>query len=78
MILIPPERLDGGLLVALIEEFVLQEGTDYGEYESALANKVKLVQGQIARGDVLITFDEESESCTLMTKGEYQRSSSTG
>ena len=73
MILIPPDRLDTDLLVALIEEFILQEGTDYGEHESALASKVKQVRGQIDKGDVLITYDEESETCNLMTKGEYKR-----
>ncbi len=73
MILIPPDRLDTDLLVALIEVFILQEGTDYGEHESALANKVKQVRGQIDKGDVLITYDQESETCNLMTKNEYQR-----
>jgi uncharacterized protein YheU (UPF0270 family) len=73
VILIPPDRLDTDLLVALIEEFILQEGTDYGVHESALANKVSQVRRQIDKGDVLITYDEESESCNLMTKGEYKR-----
>ena len=73
MIIIPPDRLDADLLEALIETFILQEGTDYGEYEAALTSKVKQVRGQIDKGDVVITYDEESETCNLMTKGEYSR-----
>lgn len=73
MILIPPDRLDAELLAALIEEFILQEGTDYGEHEATLASKVAQVRGQIVKGDALITYDEESETFNLITKGEYKR-----
>ncbi|PCH51242.1 MAG: hypothetical protein COC20_05875 [Cellvibrionales bacterium] len=73
MIVIPADRLGADVLTALIEEFVLQEGTDYGQHETGLANKVKQVRAQIDKGDVLITFDDETESCNLMTKLEYKR-----
>lgn len=73
MIEIPADRLGAEVLTALIEEFVLQEGTDYGRQETDLASKVKQVRGQIDKGDVLITYDEDAESCNLMTKHEYKR-----
>jgi uncharacterized protein len=73
MIVIPADRLAVEVLDALIEEFVLQEGTDYGRHETELASKVRQVRGQIDKGDVMITYDEETESCNLMTKHEYNR-----
>ena len=73
MIEIPADRLGAEVLTALIEEFVLQEGTDYGRQETDLASKVKQVRGQIEKGDVMITYEEETESCNLMTKHAYKR-----
>ena len=40
MIEIPPERLPEGTLVAVIEEYILREGTDYGNQEVSLDNKI--------------------------------------
>ena len=73
MIVIPPGRLDGDTLTALIEEFILQEGTDYGDQEASLTSKVAQVRRQIDKQEVLITFDEQSERCNLLTRHEFQR-----
>jgi uncharacterized protein YheU (UPF0270 family) len=40
-----------------LKEFILREGTDYGAQEAGMDNKVAQVHRQLARGDVLITFD---------------------
>ena len=42
-----PETLDN-----LIESFVLREGTDYGEQERSLEQKVSDVKRQLKSGDV--------------------------
>ncbi len=73
MLLIPSDRLDAEVLTALIEAFILQEGTDYGQRETDLLSKVTQVRGQIDKGKVLITYDEETETCTLMTRQKYQQ-----
>tara|TARA_B110000003_G_scaffold137342_1_gene139096 strand:+ start:1500 stop:1766 length:267 start_codon:yes stop_codon:yes gene_type:complete len=70
---IPAERLPSKTLSAVIEEFILREGTDYGVQEISLQSKIKQVQGQLARGDVLITFDPITESCTLLTRYQFAR-----
>lgn len=72
MIPIPPERLADQILTALIEDFVTREGTDYGFNEVELATKVSQVRKQIDRGLVVIVFDEESESCNLLARQEYE------
>lgn len=73
MMLIPPDRLGADTLTALIEEFILQEGTDYGRHETELASKAEQVRRQIDNGYVVISYDEQTESCNLLTKREYQR-----
>jgi hypothetical protein len=67
--IIPPEALSADALVGLISEFVLREGTEYGTTEVSLETKVAQVRRQIDDGDVVIVFDEATESCDLITKG---------
>ena len=63
---VPPADLSGEALRALVEEFVTRDGTDYGAVERSLEDKVAAVLRQIARGDVRIVFDPESETTTLV------------
>ncbi len=73
MIQIPPDRLPAETLQAVIEAFVVREGTDYGDSEISFAAKVNQVSEQVKRGDVVICFDPATESCTLITRTEYSR-----
>jgi hypothetical protein len=68
MLKIPWNELSAEGLHGLIEEFINREGTDYGEREYSLAEKVEQVTAQIKRGEVLIVFDEELETCNLLPK----------
>jgi uncharacterized protein YheU (UPF0270 family) len=63
---IPWNQLSAQVLHGLIEEFITREGTDYGEREFSLTEKVDQVKTQIKRGDVVIVFDEKSETCNLL------------
>ncbi len=65
---IPMERLSPDALEGLIEEFVTRDGTDYGERESTLEEKKSAVRRQLERGEVLIVFDPDSESCNLISR----------
>lgn len=65
---ISAELLSADILKAVIEEFVLREGTNYGDVDYSLEHKVKQVQDQIKKGDVKIVFDPNTESVTLMTR----------
>ena len=73
MIEVPAERLSAVILHAVIEEFILREGTDYGSYEVSLEDKIDQVRGQLNRGEVLITFDPATENCNLLTRNQFQR-----
>lgn len=65
---IPYSALSTDVLTAIIEEFVLREGTDYGDGEWSLAEKVAEVRRMLTTGGAAIFFDEESESCNVMLK----------
>ena len=65
---IPPSALSEDLLRAIIEEFVSRDGTDYGLIELSLEEKVQNVLGQINRQDVIIQFDQRTESVNLVQK----------
>jgi len=65
---IPPSSLSEGLLQAIIEEFVSRDGTDYGLIELSLDEKVQNVMGQLHRQEVIIQFDQRTESVNIVEK----------
>ena len=66
--IIPYQQISPEALQGLIEEFITREGTDYGEVEFSLAQKVKQVEQQLARGEIVIAFDVSTESVSILTK----------
>jgi uncharacterized protein YheU (UPF0270 family) len=56
-----PEALRG-----VLESFVLREGTDYGEREYSLEQKVGHVLRQLERGEARIVFDPNTESVQIV------------
>jgi uncharacterized protein len=63
---VAPDDLEPGTLRAVIESFVLREGTDYGEHETSLEAKVAQVLTQLRRGEAHITFDPATESVNVV------------
>ena len=66
--IIPVDAVDSDTLQSLVESFVLREGTDYGEVEVSLQDKVDDVIEQLRNGDVVIEYSEEHESVTIIQK----------
>jgi uncharacterized protein YheU (UPF0270 family) len=67
--IIPHTSLKADTLAGIVEEFVLREGTEYGAKEFSLEAKVAQVYKQLEKGDVVVLFDAESETCDIVTKG---------
>ncbi len=65
---VSPEALRG-----LVESFVLREGTDYGEREYSLEQKVGHVMLQLERGEAQVVFDPQTESVTIVIVPANQR-----
>jgi uncharacterized protein len=64
-VVVPYTELAADLLHAVVESFVLREGTDYGEKEFSLEDKVAHVIGQLRRGEARIVFDPETETVSI-------------
>lgn len=69
--IIPWKELDPDTLNNLIEAFVLREGTDYGEQERSLEQKVDDVRRQLASGEVVLVWSELHESINIMPRGQF-------
>lgn len=66
-LIIPVEQLNQATLNNLVEEFVSRDGTDYGNREVSVNTRVQQVKSQLERGQALIVFDPDLESCTIMS-----------
>ncbi|WP_415900098.1 YheU family protein [Neptuniibacter sp. QD48_11] len=66
--IIPYQELESDTLTALIEEFVSRDGTDYGEYEFSLSDKVAQVKSLLQSGQVVILFSESTGLCNIVSK----------
>ena len=63
---IPYTELSGDALRGVIEEFVSREGTEYGQREYTLEDKINRVVRQLESGEVKLFFDEQSQTCNLV------------
>ncbi|MBK4716749.1 MULTISPECIES: YheU family protein [Tenebrionibacter/Tenebrionicola group] len=64
---IPPQTLDN-----LIEAFVLREGTDYGENERTLSQKVADVKRQLQSGEAVVVWSELHETVNIMSRSQFR------
>ncbi|WP_074013568.1 YheU family protein [Candidatus Sodalis sp. SoCistrobi] len=69
--IIPWQQIDPTTLYNLIESFVLREGTDYGEQEKSLRQKVADVLRQVQSGEAVLVWSELHESINIMPRGHY-------
>lgn len=69
--IIPHQQLSPEALHNLIEQFVLREGTDYGENEKSLQSKVDEVRLQIEKGEAVIVYSEQYETVDIRPKKEF-------
>ena len=65
-VVVPHGEMAPHLLHAVVESYVLREGTDYGEREFSLEDKVAHVIARIERGEAQIVFDPQSQSVSIV------------
>jgi len=65
-VIVPTSELSPEALYSLVESFVLREGTDYGEQEYSLEQKVNHVIVQLKSGEALIEYSELHETVTII------------
>lgn len=74
LIEVPWDQLAEATLLALVEEFVTRDGTDYGEHEIALSRKVEQVIQGIKGKQFVIVYDQEMDSVHIVTAQEWRTS----
>ena len=70
--IIPYKELSADALQALIEDFVTRDGTDYGPDEMSMQDKAAHLRALPQSGDMLITYNEDTETCGLVRKEELK------
>ena len=78
---IPHRELSATALRGVVEAFVLREGTDYGQRDYSLDEKIAAVMRQLERGEAVIVFDPETESVSIevvSSPGPRLRSEASG
>ncbi len=65
-VVVPYRELSEEALRGVVESFVLREGTEYGERDFSLDQKVAQVLSQLRRGEAQITFDPRTETVDIM------------
>jgi uncharacterized protein YheU (UPF0270 family) len=73
MLLIPYQELSADTLDGLIEAFVLREGTEYGEQDISLNDKVAQVKLQLQADQLVILYSELHESVDIITKQQWRQ-----
>jgi uncharacterized protein YheU (UPF0270 family) len=65
---VPHGELAPSTLRAVIESFVLREGTDYGERDVPLERKVAEVMRQLERREAAIMYDPGTDSVDIVVR----------
>ena len=74
---IPYAELSARALRGVVEGFVLREGTDYGDIQHSLEDKVQQVLHQLERHEARIVFDANTESVDIVVTTRLRRRPST-
>ena len=65
-VVIPYRELSAEALQGVLESFVLREGTEYGEHEVPLEQKVADVLRQLERGEAQVIFHPTLQSIDIV------------
>lgn len=76
-VIVPMKDLSPQALDGIVENFILREGTDYGNQEVSFEKKKEQIIKQIEKNKVLILFETESSSIHLMNKTDWDKANQT-
>lgn len=67
-VVVPHTELSADALRGVVEAFVLREGTEYGERDFTLEEKLAHVMLQLERGEAQIVFDPNSQTIDIVVR----------
>jgi uncharacterized protein YheU (UPF0270 family) len=65
---VPLEKISAEALDGLINEFILREGTDYGQIEVSLEKKHEQIKKQLQSEKIFVVFDSNEQTASIMRK----------
>lgn len=71
--IIPYQEIQPETLTALIQEFVLREGTDYGTEDIDLAQKIAQVKQQLVNGEAVVVYSTLYETVNIIPQNEVEQ-----
>lgn len=71
--LVPYSEIAPDALQGLVEAFVLREGTEYGDRDYTLEQKVAHVMRQLERAEAFVVWDPNTESVDILPDGPAVR-----
>ncbi|ANS84273.1 YheU family protein [Vibrio scophthalmi] len=69
--IVPWQQIAPETLESLLREFVLREGTDYGEIEISVQDKIDQVKQQLETGEAVIVFSELHETVDVQLRHKF-------
>jgi len=72
--IIPLEQLNEDTLYAIIDDFILREGTDYGAIDVTKEAKIAQVKLQLEQGSVVLVYSQLHESVNILPKEQFENS----
>ena len=75
--IIPLEQINEETLTAIIEDFILREGTDYGVIDASKADKIAQVKLQLQQGSAVIVYSELHESVNILPREQFDNENKT-
>lgn len=69
--IVPWQEISKDALNGIIEEFIMREGTDYGEQEASLEKKKQDLLNQLQAGHIVLVYSELHETVNLMLASEF-------
>lgn len=74
--IIPLAQLNEDTLNAIIKEYILREGTDYGAVDVTEADKIAQIKLQLKQGSAVLVYSELHESVNILPKEQFAQASS--
>lgn len=69
---VPYDSMKPDTLRAVVEEFITRAGTDYGERERTLDEKIADVMRQLRRGEAMVVFDPRTAAVNIVPARQPQ------
>ena len=69
--IIPLDKISDETLTAIIEDFILREGTDYGDIDVTNTDKISQIKAQLKQGTIVLAYSELYESVNILPKEQF-------